>query len=143
MEQDTAAGDSLEVLSLAPARCWPPPCPPFWSKYMALSDLMTNLDQQIREHTEARSALDAGTAALEEMRRLIQQRQADLDTESAKEKSELEDVRSALQSIRDEADRQLASLTTGQGSATTTSAAASTKRAGASVHQGPTSDDDF
>jgi chromosome segregation ATPase len=103
---------------------------------MALSDLMTNLDQQIREHTEARAALDAGTAALEDMRRLIQQRQADLDTESAKEKSELEDVRSALQAIRDEADRQLASLTTGQGSATTTSAAASTKRAGASVHHG-------
>jgi peptidoglycan hydrolase CwlO-like protein len=94
---------------------------------MALQDLMQNLDEQIKEHNDAKAALDAGTAALEELRKAIQQRQGDIDTEAAQEKSELEDVRAALQAIRDEADRQLAALgagggTTGQGGATTTTA---------------------
>jgi HAMP domain-containing protein len=105
---------------------------------MALQELMQNLDEQIKEHNEAKAALDAGTTALEELRKAIQQRQGDIDIEAAQEKSELEDVRGALQAIRDEADRQLAALgagggTTTQGGATTTAAPTPGPQAGQST----------
>lgn len=93
---------------------------------MPLQDLMSNLDTQIKEHNDAKAALDTGVAALEEMRKSLQQKTADLDTESAKEKAELEDVRTALQAIRDEADRQLTALAGTTGGATTTQAGGTT-----------------
>lgn len=103
---------------------------------MALQELMQNLDQQIKEHNDAKASLDAGTAALEELRRAIQQRQADLDTGAAKEKAELEDVRGALQAIRDEADRQLASIGQQAGGGTTVQASTTTTAAPAQQTEG-------
>jgi peptidoglycan hydrolase CwlO-like protein len=77
---------------------------------MPLQDLMAELDTQLREHNEAKAALDTATAALEAIRKTLQDKQGEIDADAAKEKSELEDVRAALTAVRDEADRQLAAL---------------------------------
>jgi peptidoglycan hydrolase CwlO-like protein len=95
---------------------------------MALQELIGNLDKQIQEHNDAKGRLEQATTALEDIKKQLQQRQDEIGTDEAVEKAELNDVKRALQDIRDEADRQLAALTgtTDQGTATTTQGTATT-----------------
>jgi ABC-type transporter Mla subunit MlaD len=104
---------------------------------MALQDLMTALNQQIKEHNDARTTLDTATTALEDMRKALAGKMSELDVDASKEKAESEDVRAALQAIRDEVDRQLSQLppptTTTQATTTTTGAVPAGPAAGKST----------